>query len=164
MNLALEGSPDVLVYLDSDEFFSADCAQWAFPLAYDRMVEVKTLTWLPNGKCMDFGESEWHRRIWPARMAVEILRNDAWIAHPQYNGNPEHHPIPSPAKGGKIIRAHGPFHHHLHYAIGKKAGDLETAVTTIPEWATGGVEVAGVGWPEPLRDWKLNAVKPSNLF
>lgn len=161
MGLARESGAEVLAYLDCDEFFSAECLGWVFPLAQDRMVELKTVTWLPDGP-RDFGESEWHRRLWPASMDVEILRNDAWIAHPDYNGNPEHHPIASP-RSGKIVRVHGPLHHHLHYAMGEKAVQLETARTTIEGWASGGVRIPKVPWPDRLQAWKEGGPRPSFL-
>ncbi len=158
MNLARESGDEILVYLDCDEFFVLnEDLLW---LALERMIEVKTLTWKPDGLCYDFGESEWHRRIWPASMDVEILRNDAWIAHPDYNGNPEHHPIPSP-KSGEIVRVEGRIHHHLHYALGRKAAELETAVTTIPGWKSGGAVVPPLPWPLPLQAWAAFDIRPS---
>ncbi|MGH7395566.1 MAG: hypothetical protein ACREJF_08210, partial [Candidatus Methylomirabilales bacterium] len=114
--------------------------------------------------CYDFGESEWHRRLWPAGMDVRIVRNDAWLAHPDYNGNPEHHPIHVPPEERKTIRAHGSFHHHLHYAIGQKALEIGTALSTIPEWAGGGTPVPPVPWPEPLARWRDLGALPSLAF
>lgn len=160
MNLAKESGAAVLAYLDCDEFFSAECLDWVFPLALDRMVELKTVTWLPDG-ARDFGDSEWHRRLWPAAMDVSIIRNEAWVAHPKYNGNPEHHPIAQPPSLDKIVRVHGPLHHHLHYAVGRKSRELETAETTIEGWASGGERIPDVPWPNALEAWKDHGLAPS---
>lgn len=153
----------VLAVLDCDEFYAPECENWVFPLGMDRMVEVKTVTWKPDGKAYDMGESEWHRRVWPSWMKVAILQNEAWIGHPQYNGNPEHHPIAHP--DGDIVRAIGNLHHHVHYAIGKKAGETETADTTIDGWKTGGAVIeTEIPWPDRLAHWHVEGVPPSGVF
>ena len=163
--MARESGAEVIAHLDSDEFYSDDSADWLFSFARRGMVEVKTVTWTRDGKARDLGESEWHRRLWPSSMPVEIARNEAWVGHPRYNGNPEHHPIARPRDpAAAILRAHGEFHHHLHYALGDKAMDTETAETTIPGWASGGVEVGPKAWPDPLRRWSLEGARPSAAF
>lgn len=162
--LARESGAEILAYLDCDEFFSRDIQSWVLPLARIRMVEVKTVTWMRDGSSRDMGESEWHRRLWPARMPVSIVRNEAWIGHPMYNGNPEHHPYAQPENLASVVRAHGQFHHHMHYALGGKADDTETADTTIAGWRSGGIEVPRQEWPAPLQLWKMRGVLPSSRF
>jgi len=155
---------DVIAILDSDEFYSLDSESLLFPFATEKMVQVKTITWKPDGKAYDFGESEWHARLWPAKMNVRIARNEAWLVHPKYNGNPEHHPVYCAPSDQDVMRFHGPFHHHVHYALGEKAQQLETAENTISGWAAGGVEVPPVPWPELLVGWKRHGIRPSSLF
>ena len=159
-HLAKESGADVIVYLDSDEFFILD--DWVIRLATDRLVEVNSLVWKPDGKCYDCGESEWHVRLWPGKADVRIARNEAWLVHPDYNGNPEYHPVV--VSKVPSIRAHGPIHHHLHYAIGEKASDLWTAKTTIPGFFDGNTEVDPVPWPEPLVRWRDYGILPSQAF
>lgn len=156
-----ETDASILAVLDCDEFYAPECAEWAFKLGRDRMVEFKTVTWRSDGKAYDLGESEWHRRVWPAAMDVKILKNESWIAHPQYNGNPEHHPIASPPDLDQIVRAHGSLHNHVHYAIGAKASETETADTTIDGWKMGGFEASRVPWPVRLRVWQESGERPS---
>jgi hypothetical protein len=158
--LAKESGAEVLAYLDCDEFFSNECVDSVFPLARDMMVELKAVTWLPDGP-RDFGESEWHRRLWPASMDVRISRNEAWATHPRYNGNPERHPIAQPPSPDQIVRVYGSLHHHLHYAIGEKAGRIETAEATIEGWASGGERLHDVPWPDRLRVWREGGLRPT---
>lgn len=163
MNLAREMRTKVLVYLDCDEFFSGECATWAFRLAVDRAVDFKTYAWKEDLLPYDCGDSEWHRRAWPASAGVNIIKNGSWIESPHYNGNPEHHPIPSIPPSLSHIRANGDLHHHLHYAIGKKSKNLETAVTTIPGWKDA-THIYPTPWPELLAAWRDQGTLPSASF
>lgn len=156
-----ETDASVLAILDCDEFYAPECMDLAFKVGLHRMVELKTVTWKPDGKAYDMGDSEWHRRVWPSGMDVKILRNEAWVQHPQYNGNPEHHPVASPPNGDLLYRVHGQLHHHVHYAIGAKAHETETAETTIDGWKSGAVEVPHVPWPVRLRVWRETGERPS---
>jgi hypothetical protein len=155
---------DVLVYLDSDEFYVKESAQDLFPRALDSFVEVGYVHWRKDGKPYVFGESEWHPRLWPRGSDVRIAPNIAWQAHPKYNGNPEHHPVPVPPVGLPVVRIEGHFRHHLHYAIGSKADDEETARNTISGWPDKGVLVPEVPWPEKLRLWLEKGIRPSEAF
>jgi len=162
--LALESKANILVYLDSDEFFSLDSEEWLFPLANDRAVEVKNVHWKTDFNPYEFGNSEWHLRVWPSKMDVQIARNEAWLVHPRYNGNPEHHPVPVLPKGVYPIRAHGSFHHHLHYAIGSKTQETEVAEATIQGWPDHGKILTKVDWPGPLALWRDKNIAPSSYF
>lgn len=157
-------SSDVLVYLDSDEFFTKESSTLLFPWATNAMVEVETIHWKMDGKPYIFGFSEWHRRLWPTSGDVVIPLNAGWPLHPAYNGNPEHHPMPEGRGSLQFIRVYGHFHHHVHYAIGSKSQDEETAVGTIVGWPDKGREIAPVPWPEKLRLWKETGAPPSESF
>lgn len=155
---------DVLVSLDSDEFFARESSELLFPWATNAMIEVQCIHWKRDGKPYVFGHSEWHNRLWPAARGVQIAYNIAWKEHPLYNGNPEHHPVAFPGEGLQMIRVYGHFHHHLHYALGEKAADEETAINTIEGWPDKGMEVAPIPWPEKLRLWKETGARPSEVF
>lgn len=164
MRKARAFSADVLVSLDSDEFFTRDSELLLFPWAANAMVEVQCIHWKKDGKPYTFGHSEWHPRLWPSKSAVEMAANVAWKSHPLYNGNPEHHPVASAPADLQRIRVYGQFHHHLHYAVGGKSLEDETAVTTIDGWPDAGVEAAMIPWPEKLRLWKDTGTLPSESF
>lgn len=155
---------DVLVYLDSDEFYSSESVEQLFPWAEKAMVEVQYVHWKRDGKAYTFGASEWHCRLWPAKSLVRIVENEAWKLHPKYNGNPEHHPVAVPPIGLPVIRLYGGFRQHLHYAIGPKALDEETAVNTIEGWPDKGLQVESPPLPEKLRAWREDGIKPSEAF
>lgn len=155
---------DVMVYKDADEFFTRDSEELLFPWAERAMVETCTIHWKTDGKPYMFGPSEWHRRLWPASADVDIAMNTAWQSHPSYNGNPEHHPVPVPPGHLQMIRVYGNFHHHLHYAIGQKAAEDGTAISTIDGWPDFGTEIPPVEWPERLRAWKDFGIPPSEAF
>lgn len=155
---------DVLVYLDSDEFFTKDSVDFLFPWAMNAMVETFSLHWKRDGRPWAYGESEWHRRVWPRSADVQIAENTAWRAHPKYNGNPEHHPVPVPPPDLQMIRVYGHFHHHLHYAIGSKVNDAETALDTVPGWPDQGTPAPQVPWPTRLALWRDTGALPSESF
>lgn len=155
---------DVLVYLDADEFYSNESAEHLFPWAEKAMVEVQYVHWKRDGKAYTFGASEWHCRLWPTKSLVRIAENDAWKAHPKYNGNPEHHAVPVAPVGLPVIRVYGGFRQHLHYALGTKALDEETAVNTIDGWPDKGVLVESPSLPEKLLAWKNGGATPLESF
>ena len=119
--------------------------------------------WRRDGRLYSFGEHEYHARLWPASAKVTWPVNQAWVAHPDYNGNPDHHAIPGVPPGLKGVKVEGVFHHHMHYAIGEKADDDESARTTIRGWPNG-VVLPHVPWPEPLLRWKSAGSKPSLAY
>lgn len=164
MKQARAFNADVVVYRDSDEFFTKDSAELLFPWAERAMVETFTVHWKTDGKPYRFGPSEWHRRLWPSGAGVEIALNVAWTRHPSYDGNPERHPVPVPPPGLQLIRVYGEFHHHVHYAIGPKAVDQSTAISTVDGWPDFGVELPPVPWPERLRLWRDEGILPSESF
>lgn len=155
---------DILVYLDSDEFYTKESVEMLFPWAEKAMVEVQYVHWLPDGNPYTFGASEWHPRLWPRQSAVDIAANIAWQHHPAYNGNPEHHPVPWPPSGLQTIRVYGAFRHHVHYGIGPKVQDLETAKTTIDGWPDAKTPVPAPPLPERLRQWRDESLRPSEAF
>ena len=164
MSLAKEFGADVLVSLDSDEFYASGSVEGLFPHAIEAMLEVNYSHWMPDGAPYMFGESEWHRRLWPARSEAAIGLNLAWPKHPSYNGNPEHHALANPAPGMRILRVPGNFRQHLHYALGKKKEDDEIAKSTISGWPGQGCPVPPVPWPAKLALWRDRGVPPSEFF
>jgi hypothetical protein len=164
MRKARAFAADVVVYKDSDEFFTKDSEKLLFPWAAQAMVEVECVHWRKDGKPYVFGQSEWHSRLWPNGENVVIAENTAWQNHPLYNGNPEHHPVPVAVNGLQTIRVYGHFHHHVHYAVGSKANEEESASSTIEGWPDKGREIPAAPWPEKLRLWKETGVLPSESF
>lgn len=154
---------DVLVYLDADEFYTKESTELLFPWAEKAMVEVQYIHWKRDGNAYTFGPSEWHCRVWPAKSLVEICENKAWQAHPKYNGNPEHHAVPVPPQGLQVLRVYGGFRQHLHYALGDKAFDEETAQNTIDGWPNG-TPTSTPALPEKLRLWKEQGKRPLEAF
>jgi hypothetical protein len=163
MNLAKTMDADVLVYLDSDDFYTWNSQNDLFPHAQDAMVEVNYTHWLKDGMPYMFGESEWHAKLWPTKGNVEIALNVGWQAHLEYNGNPELHQVPI-GHGMPFLRVPGNFRHHMHYAIGAKIDELEIAKTTIAGWPDQGKRVPMVPWPAKLRLWKDKGILPSESF
>src|SRR5579871_808658 len=137
LRLARGTDAEVLVYLDSDEFYTPDAPSLLFPHATDAMVAINYTHWKKDGLPYIFGESEWHPRLWPRSADVVIATNTAWIAHPAYNGNPEHHAVVQAPAELPVLRVQGNFRHHLHYCLGPKAEEEETARTTIAGWPNG---------------------------
>jgi len=164
MRKARAFAADVQVYLDSDEFYVKESVDQLFPWAEKAMVEVMTAHWMKDGKPYVFGASEWHPRLWPTKRNVAISENLAWRSHPKYDGNPERHPVPVQPAGLQLIRVYGHFHHHLHYCLGEKSGDDESARATIDGWPDKGVAVEPVPWPKKLRLWWDEGIKPSESF
>lgn len=154
---------DVLVYLDADEFYTKDSLEGLFPWAQKALVEVQYIHWKRDGNAYTFGPSEWHCRLWPTKSLVEIAENKAWQMHPKYNGNPEHHPVPVPASGLPVLRVYGGFRQHLHYALGDKAFDEETAQNTIDGWPNGTLTFTPE-LPEKLKLWKETGKRPLEAF
>jgi hypothetical protein len=155
---------DVLVYLDSDEFYTLDAAADLFPRALDAIVDIECVHWRRDGNPYTFGNSEWHARLWPRKSNVEIRQNSAWAVHPMYNGNPEHHPVPVGPPSLPVVRVDGHYRHHLHYALGEKANDEETALTTIAGWPNQGRMIQKVEWPPRLAQWRDAGIRPSDAF
>lgn len=164
MKKARAFATDILVYRDSDEFYVKESVDQLFPWAKEAIVEVGYVHWRKDGNPYTFGHSEWHTRIWPTKSNVVIAPNLAWQAHPNYNGNPEHHPVPVPPVGLPMIRVYGHFRHHLHYAIGPKMDDEETARNTIEGWPNKGIPAPIVPWPEKLALWRDKGIPPSDSF
>ena len=162
LNLALEMNPEVLVSLDSDDFYAPDSPDRLFPLARGAMLETPYIHWCKDGVPRMFGASEWHPRIWPAWAAVRILENEAWKAHPQYNGNPEHHAIVSAPADLPTLRVPGLYRNHVHYLVGQK--DDEVARQTIDGWPDKGHAVPGVALPLPIELWFKRGTRPSLAF
>jgi len=163
MDAACSTGAEVIVHLDSDEFFSTGTPEALFPLARGAMIEVETYHWMPDGTVRSFGDSEFHRRLWPSHMSPTWPINSAWVQSPNYNGNPDHHAVPLPPQGSSVVRVDGPFHHHVHYAVGLKSQNDETARTTINGWPDGRL-IPSTPWPDRLRRWKESGVKPSESF
>jgi hypothetical protein len=64
----------------------------------------------------------------------------------------------------KVLKVDGLHRHHLHYALGEKAGDDTIAKTSITGWPHGGSKVAPHPWPDKLAAWKSEGVLPSEHF
>jgi hypothetical protein len=156
IGLAEEDSPDILVQVDSDEYFEPDLAIALERAAAGTVIDVKTLHHKAQGEGLDFAD-EWHRRIWPACRGVRFRPN------PRHE-NPEFHPIVDVPMGIPIERETATYQHHLHYAVGEKAGDLHTAQTTIPGWPDAARKVQVPPWPPLIARWQAGGLKPSSSF
>jgi hypothetical protein len=161
--LAREFGTDVLASLDSDEFYSEDSPELLFPHAARHPVSVHCTHWKSDGLPYMFGKSEWHLRLWPRNCDVRIAANLDWTKHPDYNGNPEHHPVPVPPAGRPEIRVPGNFHHHVHYAFSPDF-DSDAGARMIDGWPDGGFRVPVVPWPHRLRMWQAAGIKPSTYY
>lgn len=157
MGIAVSRSPDVVMHLDCDEFLTPQAVTELFPIAVGACVEHRIVNWGSDGNPhINAGPMKpgGARRIWDARIKVEIPRNGAWPKHPHYNGNPDRHPTPVWPAGAKVTKSPSLAHHHLHYAIKEK--DLYP----FKEWEIGG----WADWPEPLDRWKNGGAPPSSDF
>jgi len=164
MMLARQFYTNILVSVDSDEFYSRDSVERLFPHAVENVVSVHCTHWKADGFPYMFGESEWHPRLWPAWCDVAIAPNVDWTKHASYNGNPEQHPVPVAPPGSSEIRVPGSFHHHLHYAFGPKVLEEEAAKSTIAGWPDKGVRIPPVDWPVKIRTWKTQGIRPSEYY
>jgi hypothetical protein len=162
--LADQCGAQVVVCLDCDEFYSANAHRRVFARAVDAMIEVFTVHYQRDGTAREYGATEWHRRAWPAKRGVAILPNPYWIAHADFDGNPERHPLITTPSDLDVIRVRGRFHHHLHYAIGGKAERFGTAASVIADWSTGGRAIAPAPWPDKLCAWRDHGTLPSKSF
>lgn len=164
MLLSREFNTDILVSLDADEFYSKNSVELLFPYAAKDVVSVHCTHWKADGQPYMFGESEWHARLWPTHYDMKIALNVDWTRHPAYNGNPEHHPVPVRPPGSQEVRVPGNFHHHLHYAVGPKAKEQESANQTIDGWPDHGARLPVVPWPVKMRMWKSMGLRPSEYY
>lgn len=162
--LAKESGAEILVYLDSDEFYSADAGERLFPLALEAALDLPVLHWGRDRIPRLFGASEWHPRVWPSWANVTILQNEAWKVHPNYNGNPEHHAVVALPADLPVLRVPGLFRNHLHYAVGEKAVDDEVARQTIDGWPDKGAVVPKVALPPKIELWMKRGILPSEAF
>lgn len=169
--LALASWPDTefLVHLDCDEYYDVESLRTIlgadpFGIEIPRIFVFETIHWR-DGRALRFGPSEWHMRAWDVRAKVEVIRNLSWEVSPKYNGNSEHHPILSAkSKVFQEVRVANPTHYHLHYAVGTKKDFTETAEATIDGWPNGTVVEGACPWPDPVRQWAENKVRPSVRF
>lgn len=161
LELAKAQGADVVVQLDTDEYFSDDSPGSLFPFASENMVSVETLHWRED-KPYSFGPGEHHVRLWPSRMDVRWPVNEGWIRSPHYNGNPDHHAVVVGPPGTKIIRVEGHYHYHLHYFVGEKMKMEETAKQTIHGWPNGNpARISPL--PFPIWIWKFKGHRPSGM-
>lgn len=159
--LAEEATPEIIVQEDCDEYFDHTVAH-ALLLAKDSIVEMKTLHHMDPLEAVDF-ETEWHRRMWPARRGIRFGGNPEWLASPAYNGNPQYHPLMLNPEGLSIVRQPLTFHHHLHYCVGEKAKDHSTALGSIPGWPDKGLRIRLEGcWPASILAWKETGILPGS--
>lgn len=156
IGLAEEHSPDVLVQLDTDEYFESDLVIALEHAAAGTVIDVKTLHHTTPEEGLDF-PGEWHRRIWPARRGIRFKPN---LRH----SNPEFHPIVDVPMGIPIERETAIYHHHLHYAVGRKAEDLHTAQTTIEGWPDAAAKIPIRPWPPLIARWHSGGFLPSASF
>lgn len=163
-DLARKSGAEVVVYTDCDEFWGPDCRR-IFEAARTQMVSVETFHWRKDGNLYGFGPTEIHKRLWPASMDISIPVNEWWVnKSPHYNGNPNRHVLVEPPKGQEVLYVPGLFHHHMHYALGRKSEDENTAKTTIVGWPDGGRKMAQVEWPTLLARWRDEGIRPSEAF
>jgi len=164
LNAAMDMKPDVLIWLDSDEFFSESIISEVIPHALYSIVDTISIHWKKDGHPYMFGESEWHTKIWPRWVNLRVGLNLAWPVHKDYNGNPEHHAILHVNPSSSKMRVLGPYRHHLHYAIGPNRDDEDTARTTIQGWAEGGKRLPDVDWPAKMDLWRSKGIEPIESF
>lgn len=156
-------APDVIVQLDSDDFFSED--SWVlFPLASKEVIELQYVHWLKDGNPYVFGESEWHRRMWPAHRGIHVVQDPGWSMSRNFDGNPDTHPMLRVPDGVDVTRVGGLYRHHLHFALGKKADDHRVAVSSITGWPHAKRKAHKTPWPFPLASWRDTGTPPSRRY
>lgn len=153
---------NVIAVLDCDEFY-APAIQDVYPVAAKQPVFVETVHWMRNGHPYMFGESEWHLRLWPADADVSYPPNQAWVIHPDYNGNDHHHAVPRFPAGTELLKVPGSLHHHVHYALGNKSLDEKVGKANIPAWHYG-TRTVHVPWPPLLERWRDKGLPPSTFY
>lgn len=161
LELAKEQGADIVVQMDADEFFSEDSVDGLFPYATKYMVSTETVHWRGD-KPYSFGPGEHHVRLWPSAMDVRWPVNDGWLKSPHYNGNPDHHAVVVGPPGSRVTRVSGHYHHHLHYFVGNKAKDDETARQTVHGWPNGNPATVSA-LPMPIWIWKYKGIRPSDM-
>lgn len=154
---------DVLVHTDSDEYWDRNLLE-ILEVARKNPLNIQTAHWRKDGLLHLYGDSEWHIRIWPASEEVIFPVNSAWLAHPDYNGNDQHHAVASFRPDLGIVRMDSIFHYHVHHALGEKSSDETVARQTIPNWEQGTVAPGEHSWPERLKMWRDFGVRPSSAF
>lgn len=164
LDVATNLKTDILVWLDSDDFFTDSFLSDVVPHAMYAAVEIMCVHWKKDGHPYIFGESEWHTKAWPRWMNLRVGLNLAWPQHKDYNGNPEHHALLHIAPSAPRMRVLSPCRHHVHYAIGPNKDDEETAKTTVDGWERGGKRIPDVEWPAKLALWKFKNIRPSESF
>jgi hypothetical protein len=155
--------PAVIIQLDSDDFFTPNF-EAILPTAARHVVELQYVHWLSDGRAYLYGESEWHRRVWPGGRQVRFCRSRSWQKHPKYNGNPDAHPELDIPEKLEVVRSGVLCRHHVHFAIGAKMHDTMIAEQSITGWPHGRMEVGPVPWPRRLASWRGEGVKPSEAF
>jgi hypothetical protein len=156
-------NPAVLVQLDSDDFYAVE-AEPLFVLGASVVVEMQYVHWMKDGEPYIFGESEWHRRIWPAGRGITVERDPGWAQSRVYDGNPDTHPRVMVPDWVPVMRFDGLFRHHVHFALGSKANDHRIAKTSISGWPHAGRLVDRRPWPDKLWLWKERGILPSSFF
>lgn len=144
---------EIIVNMDSDEFFEPAATSKLFPLAFESALEHLIVTWGCDNQPHVRWDA-WLRRIWPTKMIVDIPRNVGWTKHPEYNGNPEMHPIPMWPPGARMTRTKELAHHHIHWTIHHKGHH------PFSEWPVAG----WCEWPPLLKLWKEKDIAPSLAF
>lgn len=153
----------VVAQLDCDEYYAESLVEEVVPVAAHSMVSVETVHWLPHRGPLSFGRAEFHARLWPSSMDVTFPVNSAWLASPHYNGNPDHHAVVKAPDGANHVSVDGHYHYHLHYLIGEKASDTETARTTIQGWPNG-APARVEPLPTPILRWVRSGLPPSGRY
>jgi hypothetical protein len=155
--------PEVLVQTDSDDFWTLEAVP-LFELGRGACVETQYVHWLKDGEPYLYGESEWHRRIWPAYATVKVEKDTKWPFSPHYNGNPELHTRVTVPSHISLLRFDGLFRHHVHFALGKKAEEDEVAKGSITGWPHGKRLVDRRPWPDKLVMWNERGTLPSTFY
>lgn len=156
-------NPSALAQLDSDDFYVEE-AEPLFVLGSSVVVETQYVHWMKNQEPYLFGESEWHRRIWPAGRGVTIERDPGWAQSRVFDGNPDTHPRVVVPEQVPVMRFDGLFRHHVHFALGTKADDHRIAETSISGWPHGKRIVDRRPWPDKLTLWKERGMLPSSFY
>lgn len=152
--------PKALAQTDSDDFW--------IPGVFDEgrraVVELQYGHWMPDGFPYVFGESEFHRRLFPAKSGIRYIEDPAWTSSRTYNGNPQTHPKLNLPDGMTVVQLDGLYRHHVHFALSEKASDDEIARGSITGWPHGGLRQARAAWPDKLAHWRDLGILPSSTF
>ena len=147
-SIARSMNADVNVYTDCDEFWSLEAREELWPTASKYLCEVPTIHVDEWGRHLYF-EKDWHRRAWPGKFGSVIFPVSR---DPNFNGNPEDHPIANPENGLSVRKVRTMSHRHLKCLL-KGGGAWE-----------GCREIKAPPLPPKIAVWKEMGIPPMESF